>query len=188
MKTPPRCRWTWFVAGLLAAAFAVPADAQPAAATADQVKAAYLHRFAGYVDWPANAFADASAPFVIGVVGAATVREELSRLVAGRTVHGRAVEVRRLPAAGPAADVHVVFIGRDVGVEATAAVVASYRGRPVLTVTDAPRGLDHGGVLNFVEVDKRVRFEAAPAVAELGGLHLSSRLLAVAERVVGASP
>ena len=177
----------WIVAGIVAAAFATRAAAQ-SAPTAEQVKAAYLHRFAGYVDWPPKAFADPATPFVIGVVGAETVLAELSRLTAGRTVQGRAVEVHRLSAAGPPADVHVVFVGRDVGVEATAAVVAAYRGRPVLTVTEAPRGLDNGAVLNFVEVDKRVRFEAAPAVAELGGLRLSSRLLAVAVRVAGATP
>ena len=171
------------------AALAARAGAQPAAPTADQVKAAYLHKFAGYVDWPPKAFADPATPLVIGVVGAATVFAELARLVPGRAVHGRTVELRHLPAKGPAAaDVHIVFVGRDVGVDATAAVVAAYRGRPVLTVTDVPHGLDNGGILNFVEVDKRVRFEAAPAVAELGGLRLSSRLLAVAERVVGAHP
>jgi hypothetical protein len=178
----------WALAAAFALAFVTPAVAQPAAATADQVKAAYLHKFAGYVDWPAQAFADPAAPFVIGVVGAGNVREELTRLVAGRTVLGRAIEVRRLPAAGPEKDVQVVFIGSDVGAEATAELLAAYRGRPVLTVTNATRGLDAGAALNFVERDRRVRFEAAPAAAELGGLHLSSRLLAVADRVVGSAP
>lgn len=174
-------------AGLLAAAWAMPAVAQPAP-SADQVKAAYLHKFAGYVDWPPKAFTDAATPLVIGVVGAESVFAELSRLVAGRSVQGRSIEVRRLPAAGPVPDVHVVFFGRDVGREATAALLAAYRGRPVLTVTDAPQGLDSGAILNFLEIDNRVRFEAAPAVAELGGLRLSSRLLAVAEHVRAAAP
>jgi hypothetical protein len=51
-----------------------------------------------------------------------------------------------------------------------------------------PHGLDAGAVLNFVETERRVHFEAAPGVAELGGLHLSSRLLAVARHVVGGAP
>ena len=182
------------MAGFLAAACSLRAVAQPAAPaapTADQVKAAYLHKFAGYVDWPPKVFSDAAAPFVVGVVGADHVYAELARLVAGRTVQGRAVEVRTIPREGtPLADgaVHVVFIGRDVGASTAAGIVAAYKGRPILTVTDLPRGADAGAALNFIESDKRVRFEATPAVAEQGGLRLSSRLLAVAERVNGATP
>ena len=57
-------------------------------------------------------------------------------------------------------------------------------GRPILAVTDAPTGLADGGALNFVPVQGRVRFEASLPAAERAGLRLSSRLLAVAERVV----
>jgi hypothetical protein len=39
-------------------------------------------------------------------------------------------------------------------------------------------------MLNFVPVQGRIRFEAAPVVAERAGLKLGSRLLAVAERVL----
>ena len=87
-----------------------------------------------------------------------------------------------------AADVHIVYVGKEVGAEAAAGIVAAYRGKPVLTVTDVPRGIDAGAALNFVQSDKRVRFDAAPTVAEQSGLHLSSRLLAVAEKVGGTAP
>jgi uncharacterized protein DUF4154 len=179
----------WIVAGFAAAALSPPAAAQPAAPTADQVKAAYLHKFAGYVDWPPAVFADPATPFRIGIVGADGVYSELVRLVAGRTVQGRAVEVRHL-APGDAAEgapIHVLFVGKGVGAE-TAAIVGAYRRRPVLTVTELPRGGEAGATLNFVESEKRVRFDAAPAIAERGGLRLSSRLLAVAEHVTGAPP
>ena len=176
------------VALLVLAAVAQRANAQADAPTADQVKAAYLQKFTGYVDWPPKAFADPAAPLVIGVVGADSVFAELSRLVLGRTAQGRTIAVRRLPAAAPVPDVHVVFIGSEIGAEATAALLAAYRGRPVLTVTDQPRGLALGAMLNFVELERRVRFEAAPALADIGGLRLSSRLLAVAERIWGGLP
>lgn len=189
MKTPHlRCRRIWIVAGVLVTAFATRAVAQTAAPTADQVKAAYLHKFAGYVEWPPKAFADPAKPFVVAVVGADTVYSELARLVAGRTVQGRAVEVRHLERTDVAADVHIVYVGKEVGAEAAAGIVAAYRGKPVLTVTDVPRGIDAGAALNFVQSDKRVRFDAAPTVAEQSGLHLSSRLLAVAEKVGGTAP
>ena len=57
-------------------------------------------------------------------------------------------------------------------------------GRPLLVVSDVPEGLPEGSALNFITMGRRVRFEAAPQVAERAGLKLSARLLAVAERVV----
>jgi hypothetical protein len=39
-------------------------------------------------------------------------------------------------------------------------------------------------MLNFIAIDGKVRFEAAPAAAERVGLKLGARLLAVAERVL----
>jgi hypothetical protein len=54
-----------------------------------QVKAAYLYKLAGYVEWPEKSFAGAASPLVIGVVDANTMADELSQVAAGRTVNGR---------------------------------------------------------------------------------------------------
>lgn len=51
---------------------------------------------------------------------------------------------------GPASDVQVVFVGRGVGREATAAVIATYRGRPFATVNVAS------------EIPRSVFFERVP--------------------------
>jgi len=178
----------WIVAGVVLAAFATRAAAQNPAPTADQVKAVYLHKFPGYVEWPAKSFPDPGTPFVIGIVGADAVYAELARLLVGRTMQGRPVELHHLSRIDPPRELHMLYVGQDVGAEASAGIIAAYKGKPVLTVSDLPRGLEAGAALNFLEADKRVRFEAAPAVAEQAGLHLSSRLLAVAEHVSGGPP
>ena len=54
----------------------------------------------------------------------------------------------------------------------------------MVIVADTAGALESGAALNFVEIDNRLRFEAAPAAAERSGLRLSSRLLGVAERVL----
>ena len=57
----------------------------------DSVKAAYLYRFAGYVDWPDTA--DSSKRFIIAVVDSPGVARELKRLAAGHQINNRPVEV-----------------------------------------------------------------------------------------------
>ena len=51
-------------------------------------------------------------------------------------------------------------------------------------IPDQPAGLPFYAALNFVLVDRRVRFEASVRAAERAHLKLSARLLEVAERVV----
>ena len=58
--------------------------------------------------------------------------------------------------------------------------------RPERSVLDDDRtegGIDHGSVINFVQVEGRVRFEINARLAEKSRLRLSSRLLTVAKRV-----
>ncbi len=163
------------------------AAAQPVA-SADEVKAAYIHKFVSYIDWPSRVFPNPSTPIVVGVVGAESVSTELARVVASRTVQGRTVAVRTLsPGTALPNDIQVLFVGRDAWVDMPAWVAAA-KGRPVAVVTDAPRGVELGALLTFVESNNRLRFEASLPAAEQAGVRLSSRLLAVAERVVGATP
>jgi len=75
-----------------------------------QVKAAFLYKFAGYVDWPAGAFPTNDTPVTIGVLGDDALASELSALVEGRTSGGRPVAVVRLRAIDPVPDVRVLFV------------------------------------------------------------------------------
>ena len=152
-----------------------------------RVKAAFLYQFAGYVEWPPNAFAQAATPITIAVLGADTLAAELSQVVTGRTVGGRSVVVRRVKPGDPLAGVHILFIGRA---EATrlSQLAQSAQPRAILTVTESDGALAQGSMINFVLVDRRVRFEVALDSAEKGGLKLSSRLLAVAQQVRTGPP
>src|SRR5690606_4146068 len=77
------------------------------------VKAAFVYKFGEYVEWPADAFADASEPLRIGVFAADELAGELERIVAGRAMAGRPVQVRRLAAADPIDDLHLLYVGGD---------------------------------------------------------------------------
>jgi hypothetical protein len=166
----------WLAAGCLALT-AAPVRAGEAATKAD-----YLWKFLGYVEWPAGTYASPDTPHVVAVLRADDVLAELERLAAGRGAApgNRRVVVRKVLADDPLAGVHLLHVGRG----ARPPDPALLRLRPVLVVTDSPAGMPDYAALNFVTVDRRVRFEAAPVAAERVGLKLSARLLAVTARVV----
>jgi hypothetical protein len=157
-------------------------------ATLEQrVKAAFLYQFAGYVEWPPSAFAQPGAPITIAVLGADPLAAELSQVVTGRTVGGRAVSVKRVRPGESLSGVHILFIGRAEN-ERLGQLAQAAQPRAILTVTETDGALAKGSMINFVLVDRRVRFEVALDSAEKGGLRLSSRLLAVAQQVRSGAP
>ena len=172
----------WLAVASLAA-LAPPAHAQQAAEAS--VKAAFLYKFAGYVEWPDSAQGAPDAPFTIGVVAADDVAAELERLVPGRTLMNRRVAVRRLKDTESLKGVHLLFVGRSEANLRPLLRAAQQQG--TLTVTESERGLEMGSSINFVSVDDRVGFEVSLESADKSGLRISSRMLAVARRVVPRS-
>jgi hypothetical protein len=185
---PPPAKRTqrWLVAMALAALMAAGAHAQPPAAE-ETVEAAYLHKFPGFVDWPADTFRNASAPIVIGLVAAPRVLDELTRIARGRLVLGRPVEARAVGVSGLPQDLQVLFIGKDAAADAGPLIDEARRAH-VLVVCDDPGGLKAGAVIEFVRIDGRLRFEVSLTAARRADIRLSSRLLSVAAKVVEEAP
>ena len=176
---------------LVALACCWPAWNAPAAQEADsleqRVKATYLYKFAGYVEWPDVSFATRDTPVTIAVMGDDPLATELDQAVAGRTVNGRRVTVRRLKAGESLAGVHILFIARSES-SRLPQLVQTAQPRSVLTVTESDGALNYGSVINFLLLDRHVRFEISLQSAEKSRLKLSSRLLAVATEVRAGTP
>lgn len=172
------------VAALSCQALTSPrADAQPASAAEYQVKAAFLVKFGGYVEWPALAFDTRESPFVIAVAAQDIVAEEVERAAAAATVDGHPVQVRRVERLDAGLGAHLLFMDRSRNGQ-LADTLLLLRGRPLLIVTESDQGLALGGMINFVIVENKVRFDIALAPAEASQLKISARLLAVARRVL----
>jgi hypothetical protein len=169
---------------LLAASAPQRAGAQPARLEASEasVKAAFLYKFPAYIEWPPNAFASPAAPFVFGVVAQEEVAAELERLVAGRQWNSHPMAVKRVDGEN-ARGVQVLFVGRAAG-DRVATMVRAAQVPGVLVVTEGDKGFAAGSAINFVVQEDRVGFEVSPDAAERNGLRISSRMLAVARRVV----
>ncbi|HEY0747026.1 MAG TPA: YfiR family protein [Steroidobacteraceae bacterium] len=146
----------------------------------DAVKAAYLYRFAAYVEWPQESVA--GRPFVIAVMEAPGIARELRRLVPQHPINQQTAQVREVKRLQELSGAQIVFVGAGHS-EFLRAVSAG--NRPMLLVTDDEQALDQGSMLNFVTIDKRVRFEVSLSAAERAGLTISSELLSVAIRVHG---
>jgi hypothetical protein len=149
-----------------------------------QIKAAYLYKFAGFVDWPDGVFPSPDTPITIAVAGSERFAAELARAITGRTINNRQLAVRHIKAGEPLADAaQILFVERQEQ-QRLGQFVRTARPRSVLVVSESNDALAQGSVINFIISERRVRFEISLDAAEKSRLRLSSRLLAVAEQVV----
>jgi hypothetical protein len=143
------------------------------------VKAAFLYRFGSFVDWPTGAFADDRQPLLICIIGHDPFGSTLDRLVAGQTIEGRALSVRRLAAADPDAGCHIAYLGGSPS-QSVGAAAHALAGAPVFTVAESAAP---GVVAQFVLWANRVRFRIDARAAATSRLRISSKLLNLAVEV-----
>ncbi|MEO6185501.1 MAG: YfiR family protein [Steroidobacteraceae bacterium] len=146
----------------------------------ESVKAAFVLRFAGYVEWPAQAVPERT--FTIAVLGANEVAVRLQTLAAGRAIMNRPVQVRRIADIQDGADAQIVYVGADRRPDLRT-LLATLRDRRILAISSEEEGLEAGSTINLLVADRHVRFEVSLQAAREARLRLSSELLALAVRV-----
>jgi hypothetical protein len=164
------------------AACAAPAlilPAQEPSPTATQVKAAFLYNFAKFIEWPAASYAGAEAPFVIGVLGEDPIRPELEQMVAGKSVNGRAFQVRKLAYGQDLRRCQILFINASEG-KHLPAVLHHLQASSVLVVGDTENFVELGGAVRFFVEADRMRFEINVDAVNRARLNVSSKLLSLA--------
>lgn len=165
--------------------------AQPSAVEASdpalQVKAAYLYKFAGYVEWPSGVFASENSPIVIGVIGNDELEAILSRMVVGKTAGRRLLVTRRMEAQDPLQGVHMLFVGA-MDTRTLQAIGDAVRGKPVLVVSDAGQERTLDSMISFDLIDRHLRFDVALKPVASSGLELRALMLTAARRVVRGAP
>ena len=144
------------------------------------VKAAYLYRFSFFVEWPDSAFKSDESPLVLGVLGGNSFKAALDRMLKGKKMKGRSVKTRQFADPRDLDYCHILYVGDEdrTMIEQT---LNQVRGESTLVVGDGKDFLAHGGVIQFVERNERIRFRIDNAAARRSGLRISSKLLQLAE-------
>ena len=183
-----RCVWTFRCAAaglealfLLFAAWS--ATAQGSVTSEYRNKATFLATFPSFIDWPESAFSAVGAPFVVCVVGDFRFGTSLAEVARNASAHGRRLEVRWVHKDQELRSCHILFVSRSES-KRYAQVLQVVQGAEVLTVGETPDFLSAGGALNFVLQNDTLQFEVNLLAANDAHLRVSSRLLALARRVV----
>lgn len=151
------------------------------------VKAAFLYNFAKFVEWPAPTFKNDKDPLRICVLGQNPFGGILRETVEGKTVLGRAFLVAEVPEASQAAGCQILFVSSSEQ-KRFRSIVAQLRTSPILMVGETEGFANQGGIVNFKLENGRVRLEINVEAAETAKLHISSKVLSLAQIVKSGSP
>jgi YfiR/HmsC-like len=147
-----------------------------------RVKAAFLFNFAKFVEWPAQAFKSPSDPIVIGVVGKNPFGNALTEVLAGKTWGGRAFQVREVVDAQQAASCQIVFVSASER-KRLGPLLSRIGNSGVLTVGEMDNFASEGGIINFKIDSGSVHLQINVEAARKQQLHISAKLLSLAEIV-----
>lgn len=149
-----------------------------------QVKAAYLYNFAKFVEWPSDAFSDAKAPFVLGILGEDPFGNAFDS-VRDKPVKGRIFVVKKFHDVRTITACHILFVSASEKGR-WHPIFKALQHKQVLLVGDAEGFARAGGTVNFVIVNKTVSLEVNVDIAARDGLTFNSRILNMARIVHGA--
>ncbi len=150
-----------------------------------QVKAVFLFNFTHFVEWPADAFPDPQAPFVIGVLGQDPFGSALDEAVRGESVNGHALVVQRYSSISDLKPCQILFIDRSIDGEIQKALATLARQR-TLTVSDLDSGTPPAVIIRFLNENQKIRLQINVDSARTSGLTISSKLLRPAQ-VIGST-
>ena len=181
-----RCRaWRALAAllCLLAVAPLNPAQADSGETLEYEVKAAMIYNFTRFVEWPAESFSDAKAPFVVALIGDDPLGRTVEATLKDKLVAGRPVQFRRIQALTPGEPVQLALILKSEK-RRLAEVLRTATRTGLLTVSDIDGFAGAGGAIGIVVEDKKARFDVNLEPAGKAKLTISSKLLRLARSVV----
>jgi hypothetical protein len=146
-----------------------------------QVKAAFIHNFIKYVEFPEGGERQAGT-FQICVLGKNPFGEAFAPYV-NKNIQGRKLLVKAIQRVEDAKGCQLLFISSSER-RKVPLIMQGLQGLPILTVRDFDGFSAAGGMIELVPLRNRVGFIINLAVAKESRLKISSQLLKLAQRVI----
>jgi hypothetical protein len=142
------------------------------------VKATYLYKFAPFVTWPPAIAQKATVDLCLA--GSDDVTKVAPDAAEGQAINGKPLTIHRLAAGESADGCQILYVAPS---PIAGQLLDTVRNKPVLTITEA--AATNHGIIGFTVIQHHVRFDIDNALAQNAGLSISSKLLSLANAVVG---
>ncbi len=157
------------------------AESAYAASVEYEVKAAFIHNFTQFIDWPLLAFETEDSPLRIGILGTGPIDNPLMDLN-GKNAQKRNLEVSRVHNLNKVDQYHIIFVNPSENGRVRS-ILRTLKGTGILTIGDTTGFAEQCGIINFYLKSGKVRFEVNIEASQRENLRISSKLLRLARIV-----
>jgi hypothetical protein len=147
-----------------------------------KVKALFLYNIAQFIQWPDDTFKDANSPITFCILEPNPFENELEHTMDKKMIGGRTPVVRQIADLKQAFGCQILFVSSGHS-KHPRTLLEDLRMTGLLIVGEVAGFARDGGVINFKLKGGSVHLEINMAAAEREHLHISSKLLSLAEIV-----
>ena len=140
------------------------------------LKAAFIYNFTRFIEWDDDVFPN---EFVIGIVGNSMIDEPLEEIAQSHKAGSKQIKIRRYSSVNEIEKCNILFISKNVKVSLPE-ILAKNDLKKTLIISEKANYAQQGAVINFVILDKKLKFEVNKKAMADAGLKVSSQLLKLA--------
>ncbi|MEX1669925.1 YfiR family protein [Zhongshania guokunii] len=145
-----------------------------------RVKSAFLFNFTKFIEWPVAEIP--RSEFVMCVAGNPQLHNKLIETVGTKQNNGKPIQFTIIKHPGEAQYCQMVFLGFPER-ERLGDWIGAMSDLAVLTVSDEQDFINLGGMIQFVIIDGKIRFDINQSAANRSSIKMSSKLLGLARNV-----
>lgn len=142
-------------------------------------KATFLYNFCQFIQWPSSSFSSAKAPITIVILGDDPFGPLLEAKTRNQSARGRQIRILRTKRLPDVKQAHILFISQSE-TPRLSQVLASVRGRDVITVGETDEFLAAGGMIALKAEQGKVRLRINTSMVQTANVTVSSKLLRIA--------
>jgi hypothetical protein len=138
------------------------------------LKALFVYNFTKHMEWPANS--SSNSKFQLVIVGKNEITNSLTKLLGGRKVNDKLIEVKTVSNTSKIEPAQIIFIPRG-SYSKVSNQLESLSAQGTLIITEEKSITDKYSDINIVEKDNGLRFEINEINLRKAGFKVSNQLL-----------
>lgn len=140
------------------------------------LKAAFIYNFTRFIEWDDDIF---PTDFVIGIVGNSMIDEPLEEIAQSHKAGNKQIKIKRYNSLDEIEKCNILFISKNLKISLID-ILAKKDLKKTLIISEKVNYAQQGTGINFVIVDKKLKFEVNKKAIADAGLKVSSQLLKLA--------
>ncbi|THU34036.1 YfiR family protein [Niastella caeni] len=140
------------------------------------LKAAFIFNFTKYIEWKT---ATSENEFIIGIMGPSPINDPLVEIVKTETVDNKKIIIKQFNKPADISFCNILFISQSSSASLDD-ILAKTVHKGMLIISEQEGYAEQGTAINFVIVNRKLKFEANVKAINTAGLTASSQLLKLA--------